>query len=96
MSVPIDIKVVNNLNDPVYLNVNSESGWYIDEDGDLIFVLTEDDRNFGDSFFAFVLKNCNFGVTSFLVRDSDIEDVLYSPVRRVTKMDIDVKAMNVF
>lgn len=55
---------------------NLESGWYIDSDGDLIFVLNKDDEE-NEGVFAIVIngESWNPGYT-WLIKDEDFEEYL--------------------
>lgn len=68
-----------------YLTKNSSAGWYVDDDGDLIYVVDRlsDDRD--KDIFAIVVQHDG---SSFTVDVDDIEDVLHEPVRTLKTVDI--------
>lgn len=72
-----------------FLDKNSESGWYIDSDGDLIFVVDEDEFESGD-VFAIVIngEGWNPGYTWVVPVEEVDEYISQCSVRPLKKLDI--------
>lgn len=90
MSIPIEIKMIKSEQKEYFLNEGSDPGWYIDQDGDLIFLFDEYSRG---NYIAFVIKNSQAACTTFLVHSDEIDDILYSPVEKVVSLNITAKAI---